>query len=106
MYDLMLAGGPCEEDNGVENDGVRAAGAAPGTAYFAFVLHRLYEDQYRSVIKRLREHFIHGPRPVTQWSVQLAQPLGVVLKLTGGGTGTGYAFVTPEAMSSGVFRYP
>ena len=51
-----------------------SAGAAPGTAYFAFALHRLYEDQYRSVIKRLREHFIHGPRPVTQWSVQLAQP--------------------------------
>ena len=101
----MLAAGASEGENGVENDRLRAVGAAPGVTYFPFILHRLYEDQYRTVIKVLRELFIQGPRPVTQWSIQLQEPIGVVFKLTGG-TGTGSAFITPEAMSSGVFRYP
>ena len=81
VYDLMLGAGPCEEDNGVvEDDGARAA---PGTDYFPFVLHRLYEDQYRSVVKRLREHFMHGRRPVTQWSLQLTHARTHTLKLCG-----------------------
>ena len=102
----MLGAGPNEDENGVEDDGARRAGPnAPGTDYFPFVLHWLYEDQYRSVVKRLRDHFMNGRRPVTQWSLQLPQPLGVVMKVTGG-TGTGAAFVTPMAMGSGVFRYP
>ena len=112
VYELMLGAGPNEDENGVEDDGARAGANAPGTDYFPFVLHRLYEDQYRSVVKRLRDHFMKGQRPVTQWSLQLPQPLGVVMKVTGGtGTGAafvtpGAAFVTPEAMGSGAFRYP
>ena len=106
VYGRMLsAGGASEGENGVENDELTPLGAAPGVTYFPFILHRLYEDQYRAVIKALRELFIQGPRPVTQWSKALLQPIGVVFKVTGG-TGTGSAFITPEAMSSGVFRYP
>ena len=106
VYERMLsAGGASERENGVENDGLRPLGAALGKTYFQFILHRLYEDQYRSVIIELRELFIQSPRPVTQWSLALQQPIGVVFKLSGG-TGIGSAFIAPEAMSRGVFRYP
>ena len=98
VYDVMITTAMEENENCVRD--MTAAGR--GT-FFPFVLHRLREDQYRSVLDKLLEHFILAGTPVSAWSQAVPAPLGKLFKVTGG-TGMGAAFVTQELVYAGVFR--
>ena len=56
--------------------------------YFPFVLHRLGQDQYRSVLAKLLDHFVLAGTPVSTWSQAVLS----------GGTGLGAAYVSQEFM--------
>ena len=98
VYDVLLTTGMEENENCVRD--MTATGR--GT-FFPFVLHRLREDQYRSALDKLLDHFVLAGTPVSAWSQAVPAPLGKLFKVTGG-TGLGEAFVTQELVFAGVFR--
>ena len=98
VYDVLLT-------TGVEESAhcLRHMSNAGRGVYFPFVLHRLGQDQYRSVLAKLLDHFVLAGTPVSTWSQAVPTPLGKLFKVSGG-TGLGAAYVSQEFMYAGVFR--
>ena len=98
VYDVLLT-------TGVEESAqcLRDMSNAGRGVFFPFVLHRLGQDQYISVVAKLLDHFVLAGTPVSTWSQAVPTPLGKLFKVSGG-TGLGAAYVSQEFMYAGVFR--
>ena len=90
IYNVVLTTPVSEEDNGVE----RAEGV-----YFNEVFHRLSQDNYHRVIRRLKRVFVLDRTPVADWSRRVTTPpnppLASLLRVSGG-VGLGQVYITCE----------
>ena len=94
----MILGTPIDiEFNCLEKATV---GGVPEVSHTLF--QSLTHDQYRKVLARLTRTFITSGTPTALWSMALGHALGMLVTVTGGGTGGVY--YTKVSMDDGVFR--
>jgi hypothetical protein len=81
---------------------------ANGRTYFPHLFHRLSQDTYFDIVRRLQRVFVTDNTALAQWSVAVsappAPPLAKIVRV-GGGAGCGSIFMNVEPFGAGMFRH-
>ena len=98
----IIASTPIDEDNCV----LESVGGE-GRNYFPHLFHRMSQDMFFSVVKRLQRVFVTDATPVARWSLAVsappAPPLAKIVRV--GGAGSGSVFMSVESFREGIFRH-
>ena len=87
--------------------------ASGTTEYFPNLFHRMPQDLFRKVERKLKELFITGNTATARWSLQVSdpnglppgRPLGTLIRVSGG-LGLGQVDMSIVHVPSGIFKSP